>query len=307
MTDFSEFEDWMIEEMRFAAKTVKNTLKLLKHMESLGCDLNDRDSINGLVRSVWEQKGNKTANDYIKISNRWLKYTRKKELKYFKEYDSFVVKVCTPEERDKLIYAATKTGKRERAMFMLLFGTGVRLQEASDLKIADIFQDKIRVRGKGQKVREIYLPPEVKEAIDEYMEERENTDREYLFTSRTHRMTYDYFRRRCELISLKAGVRFHPHMARHTYATELLKQGVSIYYVSRLLGHEDLSSTQIYLHPSQDAAIEEAKKVKFFLKKGEVQNPVEVDGTPRTGFEPMSQARQACMIGRYTTGAYFPI
>ncbi len=68
-------------------------------------------------------------------------------------------------------------------------------------------------------------------------------------------------------------------MARHTYATELLKQGVSVYYVSRLLGHEKLSSTQIYLHPSQDAAIEEAKKVKFFL----VQNQLEVNSTPRTG------------------------
>ena len=71
-----------------------------------------------------------------------------------------------------------------------------------------------------------------------------------------------------------------------TYATELLKQGVSVYYVSRLLGHEDLSSTQIYLHPSQDTAIQEAGKVKFFL----VHNPAGVELMLRPGFGPGSSA-----------------
>ncbi|HII83141.1 MAG TPA: site-specific integrase, partial [Ferroplasma sp.] len=67
-----------------------------------------------------------------------------------------------------------------------------------------------------------------------------------------------------------AGVKFHPHMARHTYATELLKAGVDIYYVARLLGHEDLSSTEIYLHPTQDDAINALRK----LKEQTVQNSV---------------------------------
>ena len=73
-----------------------------------------------------------------------------------------------------------------------------------------------------------------------------------------------YFRRRCEIVAHRAAMKFHPHTARHTYVTELLKQGVSVYYVSRLLGNVDLSSTQIYLHPSQNAAIQEAGEVKFF-------------------------------------------
>ncbi|MEM0135575.1 MAG: tyrosine-type recombinase/integrase [Thermoplasmatales archaeon] len=70
------------------------------------------------------------------------------------------------------------------------------------------------------------------------------------------------------------------NIVRSTYATELLKQGVSVYYVSRLLGHEDLSSTQVYLHPSQDAAIQEAKKVRFFLG----QNPAGMELMLRPGF-----------------------
>ena len=101
--------------------------------------------------------------------------------------------------------------------------------------------------------------------LKRYLAERSPTDREYLFTTERGKMTYDYFRKRCEVVSLKAGVKFHPHMARHTYATKLLRQGVSVSYVARMLGHEDLSSTQIYLHPSQDDAIEEVRKVEFFL------------------------------------------
>ena len=77
-------------------------------------------------------------------------------------------------------------------------------------------------------------------------------------------MTYDYMRSRIERVALKAGVKFHAHMARHTYATELLKQGVDVYYVSRLLGHEKLTSTQIYLHPKQEDAINRTRRVRFF-------------------------------------------
>ena len=74
-------------------------------------------------------------------------------------------------------------------------------------------------------------------------------------------------------------------MARHTYAPELLKQGVSVYYVSRPLGHEDLSSTQIFLHTSQDAAKQESKKVKFFI----LHNTERVELMLRPGFGPESR------------------
>ena len=296
----NEFEDWMIEEMRFSQKTVHNTLRMLKHM-SENCDLEDRDSMNAFIRKMWTDKGNATANGYIKIANRYLRFTRRKEMKYFKEYDSFVVKICSQEEKGKLLDVASRVGKREKAMIYTLFGTGMRLQEATDMKRSDILGDRVRVRGKGQKVREIFLPFEVRDAIDEYLAVRDDLlvpvqERDYVFISKNGRMTYEYFRRRCELVALKAGVKFHPHMARHTYATELLKQGVSVYYVSRLLGHEDLSSTQIYLHPTQNDAIEEAKKVKFFL----VQIPGEVDMMLRPGFGPGSSARKADMLDRTT-------
>ena len=95
-------------------------------------------------------------------------------------------------------------------------------------------------------------------------------------------MTYDYMRSRIERVALKAGVKFHAHMARHTYATELLKQGVDVYYVSRLLGHEKLTSTQIYLHPKQEDAINKARRVHFF----EVQDGLEMTLRPERDLNP---------------------
>ncbi len=260
---YKDFENWLIDEMRFSPSTVSATIRKFRFVGERS-DMT-REGLQTFIRKIWKEKGNKTANEYIKIINRWLKYNRMKTLNYFKEYDSFVIKICTAEQKKRLLETAKRIGIREAAMFYLLFGTGVRLQEACDLKINDIFEDKILVKGKGQKVREVFLPPESRDMIQEYLKVRAPTDKEYLFTSKMGRFTYDYFRKRCEIVSLKAGVRFHPHMARHTYATELLKKGISVYYVARLLGHENLSSTQVYLHPTQEDAINEVRKLEFFL------------------------------------------
>ncbi len=262
-----EFEDWLIDEMRFSQSTVNSTIRKMRFVSDK-CDLS-RDGIQEFIRRTWHSRGNKTANGYIQVLNRWLKFQRMKPMAYFKEYDSFTIKFCTPDQERKLLRVAKGVGAREEAMFYLLFGTGARLQEACDLRLSKIGEETITVKGKGQKDRTIYLPLEAREAIDRYMKERHLTDKEYLFTTEKGKMSYDYFRKRCEIVSLKAGIKFHPHMARHTYATRLLRQGVSVSYVARMLGHEDLSSTQIYLHPSQEDAIEEVRKVNFFLGPNE--------------------------------------
>lgn len=283
--DYKELENWLIDEMRFSPSTVHATTRKLKYVADR-CDMT-REGLQNFIRKVWNSQGNKTANGYITIINRFLKFNRMKPFKYFKEYESFVIKLCTEEQEKRLLDIAKMVGKRESAMFYLLFGTGVRLHEACDLKLTDIMEDRIIVKGKGQKVREIFLPLESKDAINEYLTVRSPSDKDYLFTTNKGKMSYDYFRKRCEIVSLKAGIKFHPHMARHTYATKLIKENVDIYYVSRLLGHEDLSSTQIYLHASQDDAINEARKVRFFL---EVQDQDNLDVMDWLGFEPRASS-----------------
>ncbi|MEM0132176.1 MULTISPECIES: tyrosine-type recombinase/integrase [Acidiplasma] len=285
--DYRDFKNYLIDELRLSPSTVNDTLRRMPYIENKSKSM-DREDLQELVRNIWNTRSNKTANEYIKIINRWLLYKNEKPLKYFKEYETYTVKTCTEEEKNKLLMEASREGSRERAIFYLLFGTGIRLGEAVNLKLKDVKNDRIFVTGKGQKEREIYLPSEVKNAIDDYLIERvpgkTSSDKDYLFTTKIgKKMSYNYFRKICKRVSMNSGVKFHPHMARHTYATELLKKGLSVFYVARLLGHEDLSSTQIYLHASQEDAIYEVSKIKLF-ENGQKQN--DLDGKDRLGFEP---------------------
>jgi len=268
VTQENEFRDYLIDELRFSATTVYQTVRkmryVLNHTKS-----DDRSAFQDFIREIWEEgNSNAKANGYIKIINRYLKFKRLPPLKYYREFESFTIKICTQEEKEKLLEAAERKGPRAAAMFYLLFGCGIRLAEACDLKIPDILQDRIYVTGKGQKKREIFLPPETRSRIDSYLKVRApayGSDKDYLFTTKAGRkVTYAYFRILCYDVARSAGVKFHPHMARHTYATELLRQGVSVYYVSRLLGHEDLTSTQVYLHPAQSDAIDSVRGVNLF-------------------------------------------
>ena len=284
------FQAWLINDQRYSPGTVRQTMSRIQYMFSHSSQPLSMDAFQAFIRKVWEKKGNKTANQYIKIANRWLKFKGIPMMKYFKEYGSeFTVQVCSPEEKSLLLETASRKGPREKAMFYLLFGTGVRLGEACDLRIQDVHPDTIKVRGKGQKVREIYLPPQASEALRSYLasyrtDPGAREDFPYVFTTKAGRkMSYNYFRKLCQDVAFAAGVRFHPHMARHTYATDLLKAGVSVVYVSQLLGHEDLESTSIYLHPSQYDAIRHAKAVDIFSRKPQDLDPMDWRGDGRPG------------------------
>ena len=290
--ELRDFKNYMIDELRLSPSTVNDTLRRMPYIDNKSKSM-ERDDLQELVRLEWNTKSNKTANEYIKIINRWLRFKNEKPLKYFKEYESFTVKICTPDSKQKLLMAATRQGPREKAIFYLLFGTGIRLGEAVNLKLQDIKNDRIFVTGKGQKEREIFLPTESRNALDEYLLVRTPgktaSDKDFLFTTQAGRkMTYDYFRNLCKLVAMNAGVKFHPHMARHTYATELLQAGMGVAYVSKLLGHENLSSTQIDLHPSQQDAIFQASQINLFenQNKNKYQNHNDLDHKDRLGFGP---------------------
>ena len=257
MNDFTDFENYMIDEMRFSPQTVQSTIKRLKFLSRFA-DLNDRERVQEFLRKVWEQYGNARANQYIKVLNRYARFAHYRPFKYFKEYEHMTIKLVQPEAIQRLMAVASKDPRR-KAVFYLLFGCGLRLREIHDLRIDDIHPDRIRVTGKGQKVRDVYLPPEVYDALMEYLSVRANTDQYYVFTTKKRRMSYDFLRMLIYDVAKQAGVRFHPHMARHTYASVLLKNGVDLFYVAKMLGHSDLSSTEIYLHPSQDDAINAVK------------------------------------------------
>ena len=151
-------------------------------------------------------------------------------------------------------------GLRDRAVLELLYGAGLRVAECCDLRAADIDLPRrtVTVVGKGSKVRRLPLGAPALDAVRAYLrsgraglERPESPDR--IFLNRLGRaLTPRDARRILERNPLPDGRVLHPHALRHAYATHLLEGGADLRAVQELLGHADLSTTQIYTHVTRD-------------------------------------------------------
>jgi integrase/recombinase XerC len=142
----------------------------------------------------------------------------------------------------------------------LLYGAGLRVSECCELREADVDLRRrtVTVLGKGSKVRRLPLGEPAVEAVREYVRagrprlvRAESPDR--LFLNRLGRvLTPRDARRILERNPLPDGRVLHPHALRHAYATHLLEGGADLRAVQELLGHADLSTTQVYTHVTRD-------------------------------------------------------
>jgi integrase/recombinase XerD len=169
-------------------------------------------------------------------------------------------KFLSTDEVETLIESANdapKYSRRDRAILELLYGCGLRVSELLALRKEDLFmkEDFIRVKGKGSKERIIPLGSEAKKALIKYLsEERPLLDRKnssFLFLAKSgNKLSRMGLWKRFRQYILKSGIRkeFSPHTLRHSFATHLLERGASLRTVQLLLGHSDISTTQIYTH-----------------------------------------------------------
>ncbi len=174
-------------------------------------------------------------------------------------------KTLTEDEVDALLSAPNTEeplGHRDRAMLELLYATGLRVSELINLKQSQINfnQGVLRIVGKGDRERLIPLTEDsqrwIRDFIDgprmEILLERQT---DYLFpTRRGNRMTRQAFWHIIKRYAEKAGIRkkMSPHSLRHAFATHLLNRGADLRVVQLLLGHSDLSTTQIYTHVARE-------------------------------------------------------
>lgn len=192
---------------------------------------------------------------YLTVRTKQLTENPVADLEYPKLRKS-LPKYLTLEQSAALLQAVSgQNQERDYAILMLFLSCGIRRSELVGLNLTDVYEDRIRVVGKGNKERFVYFGSPCRKAIDNYLPIRQKmvlTDNRALFGSRNgNRISTDAVHALVKKAFLKAGLdatQFSAHKLRHTAATMMLSGGVDVKTVQEVLGHENLNTTQIYTH-----------------------------------------------------------
>jgi len=218
----------------------------------------------------------RTQNYYLIALRGFLKYLVKREIKSLPPERIELAKVSersldliSIDELGRLLDAPEikdLKGLRDKAILELLFSTGLRVSELCALNSdIDLKKDEMSVRGKGDKVRVVFFSEVAKQAVKDYLAKRKDMS-EALFTSLSrqsgHRLTVRSVERIVKHYAIKAGItkKVTPHIIRHSFATDLLQNGADIRSVQMMLGHSNISTTQIYTHMTDKHLRETHKK-----------------------------------------------
>lgn len=203
-----------------------------------------------------------TRNYYLIALRSWLKYLQKRDFKVLSAEKIELAKVgerdidiLTPKELDRLLTTSkenTMIGLRNKAILEMLFSTGLRLAEIACLDRGDIdlSQKEFSIRGKGDKVRLVFLSGSAREALKNYFTKRRDENPALFINKFCSRLAPRSIERAVKQIARQAGIskKVTPHLLRHQFATDLLSSGADIRSVQTLLGHSSITTTQIYTH-----------------------------------------------------------
>ena len=164
-------------------------------------------------------------------------------------------KFLTVEEIELLISSAgdIRNSLRLRAMIELLYASGLRVSELCELPISGILGNKLLIHGKGAKERLVPMHDAAIHALNKWLDARGDINSKYVFptNSKSGHITRDGFfkiLKKCAVLSGIAPNRVSPHVLRHSFASHLLAGGANLRAIQTMLGHEDISTTQIYTH-----------------------------------------------------------
>ncbi len=220
-----------------------------------------------------ETLSKKTQNYYLIAIRAFLKYMARQEVKTLPAERIELAKVqersldlITEPELKRLLNAPNGDSLkdyRDRAILELLFSTGLRVSELCSLsRDIDLHSDEISIRGKGGKVRVVFVSDKAKKVVKDYLSKRKDMD-DALFIKLAENLpktmgrkgenlglTKRSIERIVKELAIKAGIskKVTPHMMRHLFATDLLSNGADLRSVQALLGHANIGTTQIYTH-----------------------------------------------------------
>ena len=171
-------------------------------------------------------------------------------------------------EVDKLLNSpdvSNKIENRDKAMIEMLYATGMRISELVNLKITDVDMKRcvVKVFGKGSKERLVPFGETALDSLKSYLNDREQSSSKEIFLSnRGKKMTRVAFWQRVKVYLIRENLKnsISPHTLRHAFATHLLNRGADLRSVQLLLGHSDLSTTQIYTHIAKQRLSDVLKK-----------------------------------------------
>ena len=286
----TQFLEYLEIEKGRAIRTVENYEHYLTSFFEFGKIKSPSDITDASVREfrLWlnrqitgnnRQNGNtvskKTQNYYMIALRVFLKYLTKREIKSMPRDQIELAKtpersldLISPEELGRLLSSPsgnTLKDLRDKAILELLFSTGLRVSELCSLNSdIDLSRDELSVRGKGDKVRVVFLSPAAKESVKAYIKGRKDME-EALFVNtgkKPTRLTPRSVQLLIKTYAAKAGItkKVTPHVLRHSFATDLLSNGADIRSVQALLGHASINTTQIYTHVTTERLKEVYKR-----------------------------------------------
>ena len=286
-----EFLEYLEIEKGRSLKTVENydryLTKFIKQADlKVAKDITD-DAVRGF-RLVINREGLKknTQNYHLIALRTMLKYAAKRDVKTLAPERIELAKtpgreldLVGDQELKRLLDLPdlkTEKGLRDKAILELLFSTGLRVSELCGLDddSINLDRDEFSVRGKGEKVRLVFLSDAARSAVKTYLSKRKSFGTAlFLNNSKINknkgdggRLTPRSVERLVRAYAIKAGIskKFTPHTLRHVFATDLMSNGADIRSVQMMLGHSSVSTTQIYTHVT-DKHLREIHK-KFHRK-----------------------------------------
>lgn len=285
-----ELEKYTNEYLFTEYNTSKNTRdSYLYDLKELALSYNNKniahltkEDIQEYLRKLTNKKS-RTKAHYLTVFNNFYTYLVKEsiikvnpcETIKMPKLEKKLPEYLTIEEIDKLLDIKTNTAyeKRNKAMLEMLYATGMRISELINLTMSNIYleDNMVKVFGKGSKERIIPFNDYAKEYLIDYLEFGRSEllgikNSEYVFISSRHsKITRQAFFKILKKLCEEAGINknISPHILRHSFATHLLHNGADLRIVQELLGHSDISTTQIYTHLTNEKLESEYDKHPF--------------------------------------------